>query len=315
MTNKKQSVFVTGGAGYIGSMLVPLLLREGFKVTVLDNFLFGQASLLDVCHDENLTVVRGDCRDKALVKKHLDGADVAIPLACLVGMPICAQRPQEAQAINCDAVKMIVDLSRPDTKIIYPNTNSGYGIGESGAFCTEESPLNPISVYGTTKVEAEKYVRASGHGAAFRLATVFGVSPRMRVDLLVNDFTYRAVMDRFVVLFEAHFKRNYIHVRDVSRAFLHVIRNFDTMKGEAYNVGLSSANLSKMELCLEIKKQIPEFTIMEAPVGKDPDQRNYIVSNEKIEKTGFMPQVDIQAGVRELIKAYQIIRRNAYGNV
>ena len=315
MSISKQSVFVTGGAGYIGSMLVPLLLREGFRVTVLDNFSFGQASLLDVCHDENLTVVRGDCRDKALVGKLLEGADFAIPLACLVGAPICAQRPDEAQAINCDAVKMIVDLSGAGTKIIYPNTNSGYGVGESGAFCTEESPLNPISVYGTTKVEAEKYVRSSGRGVAFRLATVFGVSPRMRVDLLVNDFTYRAVMDRFVVLFEAHFKRNYIHVRDVARAFLHVMRNFEGMNGQAYNVGLSSANLSKMELCLEIKKQVPAFTIMEAAVGKDPDQRNYIVSNDKIEKTGFQPQVDIQKGVEELIKAYQIVRRNTYANV
>lgn len=315
MSKTTQSVLVTGGAGYIGSILVPLLLREGYRVTVVDNFLFGQSPLLDVCHDEKLSVVRGDCRDKALIKKHLDGADIAIPLACLVGMPLCEQRPQEAQAINCDAVKMIVDLSRPHQKIIYPNTNSGYGVGQSGIHCTEESPLNPISVYGKTKVEAETYVRASGRGVAFRLATVFGVSPRMRVDLLVNDFTYRAVMDRFVVLFEAHFKRNYIHVRDVARAFLHVIHHFDEMNGGAYNVGLSSANLSKMELCQEIQKQIPAFTIMEAPVGKDPDQRNYIVSNEKIEKTGFQPQVDIQKGVAELIKAYQIIRRNTYANV
>ncbi len=315
MSKINQSVLVTGGAGYIGSILVPLLLREGYRVTVLDSFMFNPSSLLDVCHDEKLTVVRGDCRDRTLVKKLLDGADIAIPLACLVGMPLCEQRPLEAQSINCDAVKMIVDLSRPDQKIIYPNTNSGYGVGQSGIFCTEESPLNPISIYGKTKVEAEKYVLASGRGAAFRLATVFGVSPRMRIDLLVNDFTYRAVMDRFVVLFEAHFKRNYVHVRDVARAFVHVINNFERMQGQAYNIGLSSANLSKMELCLEIKKQIPPFTIMEAPVGKDPDQRNYIVSNEKIEKTGFAAQVDIQKGVAELIKAYQIVRRNTYANV
>lgn len=315
MSKTKQSVLVTGGAGYLGSTLVPYLLREGYRVTVIDNFMYGQASLLDVCADENLTVVRGDCRDKALVKKHLDGADIAIPLACLVGAPLCEQRPQEAQSINCDAVKMIVDLSRPETKIIYPNSNSGYGVGQAGIHCTEESPLNPISVYGTTKVAAENYVTGCGHGAAFRLATVFGVSPRMRIDLLVNDFTYRAVVDRFVVLFEAHFNRNFIHVRDVARAFLHTIANFEKMNGQAYNVGLSSANLSKMGLCLEIKKQIPAFTIMEAAVGKDPDQRNYIVSNDKIEATGFKPQHDIQMGIAELIKAYQIIRRNAYGNV
>lgn len=315
MANKSPRVLITGGAGYIGSVLVPMLLQRGFGVTVLDNFSFNQSSLLDCCHYEGLTIVRGDVRDRALVKKHLDAADIAIPLACLVGAPICAQRPQEAQAINCDAVKLIVDLSRPDQKILYPNTNSGYGVGKAGEFCTEESPLNPISVYGTTKVEAEKYVLASGRGLTFRLATVFGVSPRMRIDLLVNDFTYRAVTDRFVILFEAHFKRNYIHVRDVARGFLHAMDHWDAMKGEAYNMGLSEANLSKMELCTEIKKQVPEFTIMEAPIGKDPDQRNYIVSNDKIEATGFKPTHSLQWGIAELIKGYQAIRRNQYANV
>jgi nucleoside-diphosphate-sugar epimerase len=315
MATSSPRVLITGGAGYIGSILVPMLLQRGFRVTVIDNFSFNQSSLLDCCHYEGLQIVRGEARDKALIKKHLDQSDIAIPLACLVGAPICAQRPQEAQAINCDAVKMIVDLSRPDQRILYPNTNSGYGIGKAGEFCTEESPLNPISVYGTTKVEAEKYVLASGRGLTFRLATVFGISPRMRVDLLVNDFTYRAVTDRFVILFEAHFKRNYIHVRDVARAFLHAIDNWDAMKGHAYNVGLTEANLSKMELCLEIKKQVPEFTILEAPVGKDPDQRNYIVSNEKIERAGFKPAHSLQWGIAELIKGYQVVRRNQYANV
>ncbi|MCO5062636.1 MAG: NAD-dependent epimerase/dehydratase [Kiritimatiellae bacterium] len=315
MSQKSPRVLVTGGAGYIGSVLVPMLLQRGFAVTVVDNFSFGQSSLLDCCHYEGLQIVRGDVRDKALIKKHLESADIAIPLACLVGAPICAQRPLEAQAINCDAVKMIVDLARPDQRILYPNTNSGYGIGTEGEFCTEESPLNPISIYGSTKVEAENYVLSSGRGLTFRLATVFGVSPRMRIDLLVNDFTYRAVTDRFVILFEAHFKRNYIHVRDVARAFLHALDNWDAMKGEAYNLGLSSANLSKMELCLEIKKQVPEFTIMEAPIGKDPDQRNYIVSNDKIERTGFQPTHLLPWGITELIKGYQAIRRNQYSNV
>lgn len=310
-----QRIFITGGAGYIGSVLVPELLHLGHSVTVLDNLTFNQPALLDCCHYDRLTIVRGDCRDAKLVKKHVEQADVLIPLACLVGAPLCEQRPAEAAAINRDAVKMVVDLSRDGQRILYPNTNSGYGVGKAGEFCTEESPLNPISVYGTTKCEAENYVLASGRGLTFRLATVFGVSPRMRVDLLVNDFTYRAVTDRFVILFEAHFKRNYIHVRDVAKAFIHAIDRFDTMKGHAYNVGLSSANLSKMELCLEIKKQIPAFTIMEAPVGKDPDQRNYIVSNEKIERTGFKPDWDIQRGVAELIRGYQIVRRNQYANV
>lgn len=315
MARSPTRVLVTGGAGYIGAVLVPMLLHRGYAVTVVDNFMFNQASLLDCCHYDTLTVIRGDVRDKALMKKLIDGADILIPLACLVGAPICAQRPREAEAVNRDAIKMLVDMSRADQKIIYPNSNSGYGVGKDGEYCTEDSPLNPISIYGITKVEAEKYVLASGRGIAFRLATVFGISPRMRIDLLVNDFTYRAVTDRFVVLFEAHFKRNYIHVRDVARAFLHAIDNWDAMKGRPYNVGLSSANLSKMELCLEIKKQVPEFTILEAPIGKDPDQRNYIVSNERIERTGWSPQYSLQWGIAELIRGYQIIRRNQYANV
>ena len=312
---KSQSVLITGGAGYIGSILVPELLKLGHRVTVIDNFLFGQATLLDCCNYDTLTIVRGDARNRDLVKKHVEKADVLIPLACLVGAPICEQNPAEAQAINADAVKMVVDLSRDGQRIIYPNTNSGYGVGKVGEFCTEESPLNPISVYGRTKVEAEKSVLASGRGLAFRLATVFGVSPRMRLDLLVNDFTYRAVNDRFIVLFEAHFKRNYIHVRDIARVFIHAMDRFDAMKGQTYNVGMSDANLSKMELCLEIKKQVPAFTIMESPIGKDPDQRNYIVSNEKIERSGYKPQVTLQAGIAELIRAYQVVRRNDYSNV
>jgi nucleoside-diphosphate-sugar epimerase len=315
MAYSSPRVLVTGGAGYIGSVLVPMLLQRGFAVTVLDNFLFNQSSLLDCCHYESLTIVRGDVRDQALVKKHLDAADIVIPLACLVGAPICAQKPDEARAINLDAIRFLVDHSRPDQKILYPNTNSGYGVGKEGEYCTEDSPLNPISIYGVTKVEAEKYVLASGRGLTFRLATVFGISPRMRIDLLVNDFTYRAVTDRFVVLFESHFKRNYIHVRDVARAFLYAIDNWDAMKGRAYNVGLSDANLSKMELCLEIKKQVPDFTIVEAPVGKDPDQRNYIVSNERIERAGWRPVHSLQWGIAELIRGYQIIRRNQYANV
>ncbi|MCS6771720.1 MAG: SDR family oxidoreductase [Kiritimatiellae bacterium] len=290
-------------------------MQRGFAVTVVDNFMYNQASLLDCCAYDHFNIVRGDVRDRTLIKKLVDSADIIIPLACLVGAPACAQRPQEAESINRDAVKMIVDLSRPDQKIIYPNTNSGYGIGNSGEYCTEDSPLRPISLYGITKVEAEKYVLESGRGISFRLATVFGVSPRMRIDLLVNDFTYRALTDRFIVLFEAHFKRNYIHIRDVAYAFLHAIDHWDQMKGRAYNVGLSSANLSKMELCLEIKKQIPDFTIMEAPIGRDPDQRNYIVSNERIERTGWMPRYSLQWGIAELIRGYQIIRKNQYANV
>jgi nucleoside-diphosphate-sugar epimerase len=309
------NILVTGGAGYLGSVLVPALLQKGHQVTVLDNFLYGQSSLLDCCHDERLTIVRGDVRDEALLKKLAPKADVFLPLACLVGAPICQQKPVEARTINHDAVKFLIALSSRQQRIIFPTTNSGYGIGEQGIYCTEETPLRPISLYGVLKADIEKALLDSGRAVTLRLATAFGISPRMRLDLLVNDFTYRAVTDRFVILFEAHFKRNYVHVRDIARAFIHAIDNFDRMQNEPYNVGLSDANLSKMELCLEIKKQIPEFTIMESEIGKDPDQRNYIVSNDKIEKTGFKAQVSLPVGIAELIKGYQVIRRNQYSNL
>lgn len=309
------NVLVTGGAGYIGSVLVPLFLKEGHHVTVLDNFMYGQSSLLDCCHDEKLTIVRGDVRHADLLKKLVPKADVLIPLACLVGAPLCDQKPVEARSTNYDAVKLLIDLSSKQQRIIFPTTNSGYGVGQEGLHCTEETPLRPISLYGVLKADIEKALLDSGHAITLRLATAFGISPRMRLDLLVNDFTYRAVTDRFVILFEAHFKRNYIHVRDISRAFLHALDRFEAMKNHPYNVGLSDANLSKMELCLEIKKQVSQFTIMESAIGKDPDQRNYIVSNEKIEKTGFKPQVSLPVGIAELIKGYQVIRRNQYANV
>ena len=307
-------ILVTGGAGYIGSILVPALLAEGHSVTVLDSFLYNQTSLLDCCNNPNLAIVRGDVRDERVVLPLLAKADAVMPLACLVGAPLCAQKPIEARSVNLDAILMLLRHASPAQLFVSPTTNSGYGVGQAGVYCTEETPMNPISLYGRLKVELEKALL--DHGAvSLRLATVCGISPRMRLDLLVNDFTYRAVMDRFIVLFEAHFKRNYIHVRDVARAFLHALAHFDSMKGQPYNVGLSDANLSKMELCLEIKKQVPDFTIMEAPVGKDPDQRNYIVSNDKIEATGFRPQVSIQSAIAELIKGYQVLRRNQYANV
>jgi nucleoside-diphosphate-sugar epimerase len=309
------NILVTGGAGYIGSVLVPALLQSGHRVTVIDSFMYGQSSLLDCCHDEKLTIVRGDVRDARTLKNLVPKADILIPLACLVGAPLCDQKPVEARSINYDAVKLLIDLSSQQQRIVFPTTNSGYGVGQEGLYCTEETPLRPISLYGVLKAEIEKALLDSGHAVTLRLATAFGISLRMRLDLLVNDFTYRAVTDRFVILFEAHFKRNYIHVRDISRAFLHAIDHFDLMRNQPYNVGLSDANLSKMELCLEIKKQVPAFTIMESAIGKDPDQRNYIVSNEKIENTGFKPQVSLPAGITELLKGYQVIRRNQYANV
>ena len=312
--NSTPRILVTGGAGYLGSILVPTLLARGCSVTVVDNFMYGQTSLLDCCANEKFTVVRGDVRDERLMLPLLKKADVIMPLACLVGAPLCAQKPLEARSINLDAIVWLLKHASKSQRFISPTTNSGYGVGQAGVFCTEETPMNPISLYGVLKVELEQALLAAG-AVSLRLATVCGVSPRMRLDLLVNDFTFRAVNDRFVVLFEAHFKRNYIHVRDVARAFLHALDNFEKMRGQPYNVGLSDANLSKMELCLEIQKQIPDFCIMEAPVGKDPDQRNYIVSNAKIEATGYQPQVSIQRAIAELIQGYQIIRRNQHANV
>ena len=312
--NSTPHVLVTGGAGYLGSILVPTLLARGCAVTAVDNFLYGQTSLLDCCAYENFTIVRGDVRDERLMLPLLKKADVVMPLACLVGAPLCAQKPSEARAINLDAILMLLKNASKAQRFISPTTNSGYGVGQAGVFCTEETPMNPISLYGVLKVELEQALLGAG-AVSLRLATVCGVSPRMRLDLLVNDFTYRAVVDRFVVLFEAHFKRNYIHVRDVARAFCHALDNFDQMQGQPYNVGLSDANLSKMELCQEIQKQIPDFTVMEAAIGKDPDQRNYVVSNAKIEATGYRPQVSIQRAIAELIQGYQIVRRNQHANV
>jgi nucleoside-diphosphate-sugar epimerase len=308
-------ILVTGAAGYIGSVMVPVLLRKGYEVIALDNFMYNQASLLDCCYDPKLTIVRGDARDKALISKYLKGVDAIFPLACLTGAPLCAKDPVGARSTNLEAVKMILELRSRNQIVIFPTTNSGYGIGQEGVYCTEETPLKPISLYGSLKVEAEKLILDAGNSITLRLATAFGISPRMRLDLLVNDFTYRAVTDRCIILFESHFKRNYIHVRDVAKAFIHCLDNFKKMKDEPYNVGLSDANLSKWELCEEIKKQVPDFYFVEAKVGEDPDKRNYIVSNAKIEATGFKPDTSLSAGIAELIKGYQVIQRNQFSNV
>ena len=308
-------ILVTGGAGYIGSVLVPVLLEQGHSVHVLDRFIFGQTSLAECCISPNFQVTRGDCRDKATMSRLMREADYIIPLAAVVGAPACDQDATAAVSINRDAIRLILSLRSNEQRIILPNTNSGYGIGEKETYCTEESPLNPISLYGKTKVEAELAVLESGNAITLRLATVFGMSPRMRIDLLVNDFVYRAVHDRAVVVFEGHAKRNFIHIRDVSRAFLHGIENFETMKNQAYNVGLSDANLSKLELCAAIRKQLPGFVSLEAPIGEHPDKRDYIVSNAKIEATGFLPSYSLDAGIQELIKGYTILRNSRFGNV
>jgi nucleoside-diphosphate-sugar epimerase len=308
-------ILVTGGAGYLGSVLVPHLLTSGYHVTVLDNFLFRQATLSDCCHYRDFEVVRGDCRDERTLAPLLAKADVVIPLAALVGAPLCDRDRVAALSTNLKAIEMLCGMLSPDQRVLYPTTNSGYGIGQAGVHCTEETPLNPVSLYGETKVKAEALVLEHGNALTFRLATVFGMSPRMRLDLLVNDFVYRAVHDRAVVVFEGHFKRNYIHIRDVARVFLHALENFEAMQGKAYNVGLDEANLSKLELCAEIQKQVPAFVYLEAPIGEDPDKRNYIVSNARIAATGFTPKYSLQSGITELIKGYRILRNSQFANV
>ena len=309
------NILVTGGAGYLGSTMVPDLLQLGPRVTVLDSFIYKQASLNHVCHHPNFSVVRGDIRIESVMAPLIKKADIVIPLAALVGAPMCSQDPVGATTVNHDAIALMLRLLSKQQLVLMPTTNSAYGTGDKNNFCTEESPLNPISLYAKEKVVIEKELLQRDNAISFRLATVFGMSPRMRIDLLVNDFAYRAVHDRFVVLFESSFKRNYVHVRDVSRVFQHAIGHFDKMKGQIYNVGLSDANVSKRELCEHIQKQIPDFVFLDAPVGKDPDQRNYIVSNAKIEATGFKPVYSLDMGIGDLIKGYTMIKNTRYGNV
>ena len=309
------NILVTGGAGYLGSTMVPDLLSAGHKVTVLDNFMFKQASLNHCCHHPNFNIIKGDIRQKDTLSAAMKDADVIIPLAALVGAPLCSLDSIGAKTINHDAIQLMLKLLSKDQIVLMPTTNSAYGTGDKDNYCNEESALRPISQYAIEKVEIEKELMQHHNAVSFRLATVFGMSPRMRIDLLVNDFTYRAVNDKFVVLFESHFKRNYVHVRDVSRVFQHAIINHDLMKGEIYNVGLSDANVSKKELCEHIQKQIPGFIFIDEQIGKDPDQRNYIVSNEKIESTGFKTEFSLERGINELIKGYTMIKNSRYGNV
>jgi nucleoside-diphosphate-sugar epimerase len=313
--NAETNVLVTGGAGYLGSILCEHLLDAGHRVTVLDSFMFAQSPLFHLCANPRLEIVRGDARDEATVRRLLAAADVVIPLAALVGAPLCDRDPFAAEAINRDAVRLINRARSKQQLIVYPTTNSGYGTKSGAQFCTEETPLEPISLYGRSKVEAEEEVLASDNAITLRLATVFGMSPRMRVDLLVNHFVYAAVTDGYIVIFEKDFKRNYIHIRDVADCFLHCIANSERMVGRPYNAGLDAANLSKAELALKVQEHVPNFYIHFSEVGSDPDKRNYIVSNQRLRDAGFEAKRSLDDGIAELVKGYRMLRKTPYGNV
>jgi nucleoside-diphosphate-sugar epimerase len=298
-------VLITGGAGYLGSNLTRHLLEAGYTVTVLDNLMYDQVTLLHLFGNPKFQFELGDVRDKKLLQELVGLNDVIIPLAAIVGMPACKANPELTVAVNYQQVADIVEVLRDDQKLILPNTNSQYGSSDS--IITEESPFNPLSLYAKTKCDAENTMLANGNGVSLRLATVFGVSPRMRTDLLVNDFVYKSIVDGYLVLFEAHFKRNYVHVQDIARTFQFIIENYDKCKGQAFNVGLSTANLSKLELAEKIKSHIPSLVIKQDDFKEDFDKRNYIVSNEKLEALGWKPMYDLDYGIKQLISAYKIV--------
>lgn len=308
------NVLCTGSNGYLGSMLCPLLLQAGHEVVAVDNFRYGQTSLAECCADPGFTPIRGDCRDMRTMGPLIKRADVVIPLAAIVGAQACDADVCAAESTNFGAILSIIGAMSPSQRIIYPNSNSGYGVsGEKS--CTEESPMNPVSLYGVLKAHAEEIVLRNPNAVSFRFATLFGMSPRMRTDLLVNDFCFRAKRDRFVVLFEAKFRRNYLHIRDAASVFLWAIEHFDEMKGRPYNAGLPDANLTKWELCERIKTHVPDFYFCEAPVGEDPDKRNYICDNSRILATGWKPRYSLDDGIKELIKGYEILKGERFENV
>lgn len=308
-------VLVTGGAGYLGSVLCEHLLNKDYRVTVIDNLMYGQRSLFHLCAHRHFEFVFGDVRDERLMAGLVKEADVLIPLAAIVGAPACDRDPSMAQAVNLEALRLLNRLRSDDQIVCFPTTNSGYGTKSGEVFCTEDTSLDPISFYGQTKVQAEAELLATPNVVSLRLATVFGVSSRMRLDLLVNHFVYAAQRDGYLVIFEKDFKRNYIHIRDVADCFVYCIEHVDRMVGRAYNVGLESANLSKEELALAIKAHIPKLYIHFSEIGSDPDQRNYVVSNRRLREAGFEARRSLDDGIRELLRGYRMMGRAAFGNV
>jgi nucleoside-diphosphate-sugar epimerase len=307
MFNEK--ILITGGAGYVGSMLATKLIEKGYKVTVIDNLRFSKNSLDHLFIYRNFKFIYGDVRNKNLIKKNIKKHNIIIPLAALVGAPLCEKYKKEAKEINFESIKYMLKIINKKQKIIFPTTNSGYGIGQKEKYCDENSPLNPISFYGKTKAEAEKIVLEFENSICFRLATIFGYSYRMRTDLLVNNFVYKALKFKKLKLYEPHFRRNYIHIIDVVRAFIFAIKNFNKLKSNTYNLGLSSANLTKLMLAKKIKKQFKEVKISIIRNRKDPDQRDYFVSNKKIEKKGFKPIISLEEGIAELLNVLRFEKK------
>jgi nucleoside-diphosphate-sugar epimerase len=314
MSERVLRVLVTGGAGYLGSVLVGRFLDRGYSVTVLDNLIYGQTSLLQYCSNPNFSFSRGDVRDEAVLRRLLRGHDYILPLAAVVGANGCDRDPMAARSVNCESIALLERLRSSLQAVIFPCTNSGYGAKSGDVLCSEEMPLEPISLYGETKVKAEQELLHNRNTISLRLATVFGPSSRMRLDLLVNDFVYRAVTDGYLVIYEKDFKRNYVHIEDVADCFLFCLENFDQMKGEAYNVGLNDANLSKADLAMRIREHVPSLYIHYAEVGSDPDKRNYIVSNAKINAKGFVARRSLDEGIQQLLKAFQMLPPGRYRN-
>ncbi|MEI6034054.1 MAG: NAD(P)-dependent oxidoreductase [Verrucomicrobiae bacterium] len=312
---KKSTVLVTGAAGYLGSTLCASLLESGYRVLALDNLFYNETSLFHLCAHPDFEFVFGDARDAGLIKSLVAKADAIIPLAAMVGVGVCNRDPEMTRSTNFGAIELLNRLRSPDQLIVYPTTNSGYGTSTGEVYCTEETPLSPISLYGETKAQSEALLLASQNAICLRLATVFGMSPRMRLDLLVNHFVYAAVFDRYLVIFEKDFKRNYVHVRDVADCFIHCLSNPGRMVGRTFNVGLDQANLSKEELALKVKEFVPDFYIHFSEIGTDPDKRNYIVSNQRLAEAGFVAKRSLEDGIRELLKGYKMLGRGKFKNV
>jgi len=308
-------VLVTGGAGYLGSVLCEHLLDAGYRVTVVDSLLYRQRSLFHLCAHPAFDVVVGDVRDEVLMRRVIGDADILIPLAALVGAPACDRDPWAARAVNFEAVRLLNRLRSSDQLVVFPTTNSGYGTKSGDTFCTEDTPLEPISLYGRTKADAEAELLGTPNAITLRLATVFGMSPRMRLDLLVNHFVFAAVTDRYIVIFEKDFHRNYVHIRDVADCFVHCIRHAGAMVERCFNLGLESANLSKEQLALKVKEHVPDFHIEFAQFGSDPDKRNYIVSNQRLREAGFEARRSLDEGIRELLRGYRMMRATPFANV